>query len=114
MKSKYNSVRSVCNQGHIHASKMEKNRCNELYLMKEAGVISLLEQQPEFILQGKFKYRDKAIRKIVYRADFKYWDKERGQFVVEEVKGFKTAVYRLKKKMLLYILQDSRIEFIEI
>ena len=82
--------------------------------MKEAGVISLLEQQPEFILQGKFKYRDKAIRKIVYRADFKYWDKERGQFVLEEVKGFKTAVYRLKKKMLLYILQDSRIEFIEI
>ena len=112
--NKYHSRATVCNQGHKHASKKEANRCDELALMERAGVISLLEQQPEFILQGKFKYRGKAIRKIVYRADFKYWDKEKSRFVVEEVKGFKTAVYRLKKKMLLYILQDSRIEFIEI
>jgi len=34
-----------------------------------------------------------------YVADFRYKNKE-GKEVVEDVKGFKTAIYRLKKKLV--------------
>jgi hypothetical protein len=112
MKSKYNSSRAICNQGHTHASIKEANRCSELNLMAKAGVITNLKQQPEFILQMAFKYQGKTIREIKYRADFSYRYKK-GKFVIEEVKGFKTGIYNLKKKMLLNKIKDSNIEFIE-
>ena len=34
-------------------------------------------------------------------ADFKYLDMERGVWVVEDVKGMRTNVYKLKLKMFL-------------
>ena len=111
--TKYYSRSTICNQGHKHASKKEANRCDELTLLERAGVIMALKQQEKFSLQKGFKYRGKTIRPITYRADFSYWDKEKGYFVVEDVKGFKTQVYRLKKKMFLNKLKDKKIEFIE-
>jgi len=117
MKSKYNSTRAVCSQGHVHASIKEKNRCEELSLMLKAGVITNLKQQPEFVLQRAFKYRGKTIREIKYRADFSYYDVEKKKFIVEDVKGglaTRTEVYMLKKKMLLYIMRDREdFEFFE-
>ena len=41
------------------------------------------------------------MRKIEYVADFRYLDYERGGLVVEDVKGMKTDVYRLKRKLFL-------------
>ena len=112
--SKHNSTRAVCSQGHTHASIKEAGRCSELNLMVKAGVITNLKQQPEFILQRAFKYRGKTIREIKYRADFSYYDVEKKKFIVEDVKGFKTEVYKLKKKMLLYIMRDREdFEFYE-
>jgi hypothetical protein len=40
------------------------------------------------------------VRAIKYRADFQYI--EGGQIVVEDVKGRKTDVYKLKKKLFEY------------
>ncbi len=81
--------------------------------MLKAGVITNLKQQPEFILQRAFKYRGKTIREIKYRADFSY-RYVGGKFVVEEVKGFKTEIYKLKRKMFLYIMRDREdFEFFE-
>ena len=74
--------------------------------MEKAGRIKFLKQQPVFTLQPKFKFRGKAIRAITYRADFSYYDVETKCFIVEDTKGFKTEVYRMKKKMLMCIMAD--------
>lgn len=98
--SKYNASRVVID-GHRFDSQREARRYEELKALEAAGKISQLELQPRFELQAAFRYRGKAIRKIEYVADFRYLDYERGGLVVEDVKGMKTDVYRLKKKLFL-------------
>ena len=60
-----------------------------------------LELQKKFELVPSFKVDGKTIRAITYTADFCYftWD---GQPVVEDVKGYKTDVYKLKAKLFAY------------
>lgn len=74
--------------------------------MQKAGLIENLELQKEYELQPSFKKRGKTYRKITYRADFTYYDRQRDQIVVEDVKGFKTDVYKLKKKLFEYKYDD--------
>jgi hypothetical protein len=81
-------------------SKKEAKRYIELKMLEKAGKIKELKLQPVFLLQEGFHRNGKAIRQITYRADFEYID-EKGQKVVEDVKGFKTDVYKLKKKLFL-------------
>ena len=52
------------------------------------------------------------MRKVSYIADFMYKDIKRGVTVVEDVKGFKTDVYKIKKKLFLY--KYPKYEFKEI
>jgi len=106
MKNKYNAIRSICNQGHVHVSRKEKNRCNELTLLERNGNIKWLKQQPVFTLQTKFKYRGKTIRAITYRADFSYFDPESKKFTVEDVKGVRTELYKVKRKILIFTMRD--------
>ena len=80
----------------------ESNRYKELKYLENAGLIKELVLQPKYELQPKFKYEGKTVRKIEYIADFKYIDIKTNKEVVEDVKGIKTEVYRLKKKMMLY------------
>lgn len=99
-KNKYNAKKTVID-GIRFDSKKEGHRYRELKLQQKAGYISNLELQPEFVLQEKFKSHGKTIRKIVYKADFRY--KKNGVIVVEDVKGFKkNPVYLIKKKLLLF------------
>ena len=100
--SKYGARKTICNQGHKHASKKEAQRCDELTLLEKAGEIANLEQQPKNVLQDGFLYKGKKIRPITYTADFRYWDVSRKVFVIEDTKGYRTPVYRLKKKLLLF------------
>lgn len=96
--------------GVLFASKAEAARYVLLALRHRVGEIDALELQPEFLLQEPFT--DAAGRKhraIKYRADFAYT--EGGKRVVEDVKGFETQAYRLKKKMLLSRYPD--ISFLE-
>lgn len=51
-------------------------------------------------LQPSYEVNIKNKKICVYRADFRYWDCVSGERVVEDVKGFKTPVYRLKKKLV--------------
>jgi len=90
---------------HRHASRKEAARCNELTLLEKAGQIEKLRQQPKFVLQPRFELNGRVIRPIIYQADFSYYDKERKAFVVEDVKGYRTRTYMIKKKMLLYIMR---------
>ena len=91
-------------------SKKEARRYTELKLLERAGKIKELKLQPVFLLQEGFYRNGKAVRQITYRADFEYLD-EKGQRIVEDVKGVETQVYKLKKKLFLKKYPD--VEFRE-
>jgi len=82
-------------------SKAEAERYRELALLKKAGLIRNLKLQPKFLLQDKFKYNGKTERAISYIADFEYFDVQEGSFVVEDVKGVETEVFKIKRKLFL-------------
>lgn len=82
-------------------SKAEGRRYKELKLLEKLGVIRDLKLQPEFLLQDKFKYNGKTERAIKYIADFKYFDINKGRFVVEDVKGVETETFKIKRKLFL-------------
>ena len=69
----------------------------ELKLLERAGVIKDLRRQVPYILINKSSYG----RAIKYVADFVYL--ENGQLVVEDVKGVRTPVYKLKKRLMAEI-----------
>lgn len=60
-----------------------------------------MQLQPRFILQPRYRKNNKTIRSIEYIADFSYID-NKGKRIVEDVKGIKTEVYKLKKKIFEY------------
>lgn len=78
------------------------------FVLKHSKEIKDLKLQPKFVLQEAFevevlggdgKIKKKKERAISYVADFQYtegdWE------VVEDVKGFKTAIYKMKRKMFI-------------
>ena len=96
-RAKYNA-RSVHLDGYRFDSAAEAQRYAELKLRERAGEISELKIHPRYVLQAGFTTPDgERIRPIHYIADFEY--REDGQGVVEDVKGVKTAVFKLKYKM---------------
>lgn len=74
-------------------SKREYRRLLYLEELQRQGVISRLRTQVRFCLHGP---SGKVLSR--YWADFTYV--QGGRFVVEDAKGFKTAVYKLKKAWL--------------
>ena len=97
--------------GYTFDSIKEKNYYIKLKLLEKAGKIKELELQKEYELQPSFKLNNKTSRKITYRSDFTYKTTEDDKLHVVDVKGFRTDVYRLKKKLFEY---KYRIEIEEI
>jgi len=89
--SKYRAVKTTLN-GVKFDSRAEAKRYATLKLWERAGEISNLRLQPEY----PFYVNDQKV--FTYRADFSYT--QNGATIVEDVKGFKTTVYRLKKKII--------------
>lgn len=97
-KSKYGN-RKVTIDGITFDSTKEANRWRVLKDMQDRGKISSLERQPRFNLcAGGRPVRYGSGRQAYYKADFAYWDGEKR--VVEDVKGFKTKEYKLKKAIV--------------
>lgn len=96
---KYHNKKIIID-GIVFDSTKEGKRYQELKLLERAGVIKDLELQKEFELQPSYKKNGRTVRKISYIADFCYY--ENGKYVVEDAKGCKTQVYKLKKKMFEY------------
>lgn len=102
--NKYNNTKISIN-GQKFDSMKEFNRYNELLLLERAGAIQDLQRQVPFVLipsqyvaiDGKTKLVE---RECKYIADFVYT--ENGETVVEDTKGVKTDVYKIKKKLMLY------------
>lgn len=95
-RSKYRAVPVVID-GHRFPSKAEGEFYQKLVTLKSGGQVEWFALQPEFLLPGG----------IAYRADFIVkWSPlvrgilgEHGVTEIIDVKGFKTAEYRLKKKL---------------
>lgn len=95
MKSKYSAVRTVVD-GHSFPSRKEAKRYGELKMLQLAGEISDLRLQVPYELNpgGTFSYK--------YIADFVYRLKD-GTIEVNDVKGYRTAIYRKKAKLMLKV-----------
>ena len=75
-------------------SKKEAKRYLELKILEKAGAIKDLRRQVPYVLINKSRYG----RAIKYVADFVYY--EDNKLVVEDVKGVRTPVYKLKKRLM--------------
>lgn len=99
--NKYHNTKVVFD-GIVFDSKKEKKRYYELQLLLRANEIRDLELQVEYELQPAFKKNGITYRKITYIADFKYFDNKLNKWIVEDTKGFRTDVYKIKKKLFEY------------
>ena len=96
---KYGAVRTEVD-GHKFASKAEAKRYGELKLLEKAGKIAHLTLQPSFMLLVWDCEVKHDVQIGSYVADFQYWDMEQEKIVIEDVKGVRTPVYQLKKKIV--------------
>lgn len=85
---------------------MELDYYQYLLEQMETGDVIDIELQPVFLLQEKFTYMGKNIRKIEYKADFrvKYED---GRVEVIDVKGLATDCFKLKFKIARCKYKDT-------
>lgn len=95
--NKYNN-KKVTIDGIKFDSKKEAKRYQELKLLENANQIRNLSRQVPFELIPKQK-DERAVR---YIADFVYTDTMTEKVIVEDVKGYKTDVYKLKRKLFKY------------
>lgn len=101
MKSKYHS-RKIETEVGIFDSKKEYKRYLELLDLQKRGTIKGLKRQVPFELIPSQKIGGKVVeRACTYKADFVYTFM--GDQVVEDVKGFKTPEYVIKRKLMLWI-----------
>lgn len=116
MYNKYGAKKSTCAQGHMHDSRKEAIRCNELHLLLRAKQITGLEVQKKFSLIPARQYPNmKNERSLDYVADFVYIDRASGKMIVEDCKGYKTKDYIIKRKLFKdkYCYKNGDIVFIE-
>ena len=99
--------------GMTFDSRKEYYRWCELCQLERVGKITNLQRQVKYVLiptqyepstvnKNGTEKRGKMIeRECSYIADFVYTEK--GKTVVEDTKGFKTADYKIKRKLMLAV-----------
>ena len=99
--SKYNS-RKYTFHGEEFDSLKEYVRWRELFMLSLGGQIRNLQRQVKYELIPAQYIDGKCVeRSLCYIADFVY--EAGGHEVVEDVKGFKTPEYVIKRKLMLYL-----------
>lgn len=101
-KSKYHN-KIIVEDGIRFDSKTEYERYKELKLFERANLISNL------------RYHDKSDKIILlddplieYEPDFCY--DENGQHIIEDVKGYQTKEFKLKKKMIIAKIKSGQLD----
>lgn len=104
---KWGIAQPVWLDGIRFASKKEARRYLELKILERSGAITALELQPSYPLEVMNPENGEMTTVGAYRADFRYRERQTGRQVVEDVKGMRTVVYRLKKRLVeaLYGIQ---------
>lgn len=101
--SKYGNVRA----GGYDSIK-ERGRATYLKMQLRSGYISELREQVRYeLIPAQYRTGSDGRRVLVeracaYVADFVYRDSS-GGLVVEDVKGFRTEAYRIKRKLMLHV-----------
>lgn len=90
--NKYNARKTVVD-GIQFDSIRESKRYGELKLLERAGEIRNLK------IHHKYDIVVNRQKVCTYASDFDYYTKDNWH-IVEDVKGVKTPVYRLKKKLM--------------
>jgi hypothetical protein len=115
-RSKYKAKKVTVNGVTFHSQKEYRRFC-ELVLLERAGRIQDLQRQVKFVLiptqYERFeRYSNKTGKRLAdgmrvaemevsYFADFVYT--EDGKQVVEDSKGYRTADYIIKRKLMLQV-----------
>jgi len=100
--NKFGAVKTVVG-GISFDSKAEARRYLDLKMLQDAGIITDLDRQVPFSIEING-------RKICkYLADFTY-KTAAGEDRIEDVKGYVTPVYRLKKKLVEAVFNVRIIE----
>lgn len=101
-RNKYNAKRTtrvIDGKVVTFHSKAEAERWDVLKAMEERGEISHLLRQVKYSLSVWRDGEDDDEHICDYIADFVYLENNRA--IVEDVKGYRDAVYKLKKKLML-------------
>lgn len=134
--NKMGNIKTQDPDGTWFDSRLEAKRYTDLKIMLAAGQIRSLEVHPKFDLIPTIRFRDRlrkktiTLRKTTYSADFRYEEKcvyppvlypsETGakpvpkadssdlswRLVVEDVKGHKTDVFKLKERLFRQLYPD--------
>lgn len=91
-RSKYGNRKTVVD-GITFDSGVEARRYRVLKMLSDAGDITDLELQPSYQLEAY------GAPICTYRADFAYRDAVSGEDITEDVKGFLTPEFKLKRKL---------------
>ena len=87
------STCEICKNKKINffPSKKEFTRWKELLILEKTGHIKCLKRQVKYpvLIDG--------IKIFTYIADFDYYDED-GNQVIEDSKGFETAIFKIKRK----------------
>lgn len=91
--NKYGARRTRKGQ-NIYDSAKEADRGTVLLLEQRAGRITDLRRQVtiEIVIDG--------VCVLTYKADFVYREEDSGQIIIEDPKGARTPLYRLKKSLI--------------
>ena len=102
--NKYGAVKKVVDGIKFDSTK-ESNRYDQLKLLVRAGKVEDLRLQVRYDLIPKQEFSDgTSMIGTYYLADFVYFDCDKGREVVEDVKGKRTDVYQIKRKLMKLIL----------
>lgn len=101
MKNKYHN-KKIFFGSVLFDSKKEYNYFWKLKLMEKVGMIKDLKRQVPFELIPTHKINNRTVRKMQYIADFTYITTEDNKLHVVDTKGYRTEVYKLKKKLFEY------------
>lgn len=102
--SKYKNLKTTVD-GIVFDSKKEAARYQDLRLLERAGEIQDLRCQVPFeLVPAQRDAKGKLVeRPVKYLADFVYQDCATGERVVEDVKGYRTDVYKIKRRLMNHL-----------
>lgn len=99
--TKYHNRKTTVD-GITFDSLKEARRYSELKLLERAGVISDLQRQVKYELIPAQRVEGKVVERACnYVADFVYNENEKT--IVEDTKGYRTADYIIKRKLMLWV-----------
>jgi hypothetical protein len=102
-KSKFGNKKCIVGDIEFDSTK-EADYYRKLKILLKAGKIGFLELQKEYELNPGGTYP------LKYLADFVFVDSETGEKKIVDVKGFRTAVYRKKKRLMWKVYKIKIIE----